>query len=53
MQEAELSLLQFFNREHLKGRESDLHLRARINSFETAYGMQAEAPEAFDLTREN
>ncbi|MGB1724804.1 MAG: DUF1501 domain-containing protein [Limisphaerales bacterium] len=52
MQEAELGLLQFFNRQHLKGRESDPHLRARIKSFETAYGMQAEAPEAFDLTRE-
>ena len=52
MQEAELGLLQFFNRQHLKGRESDPHLMARIKSFETAYGMQAEAPEAFDLTRE-
>ena len=39
MQEAELGLLQFFNRQHLKGRESDPHLRARIKSFETAYGM--------------
>ena len=52
MQESELGLLQFFNRQYLKGRESDLHLRARIKSFEPAYGIQAEAPEAFDLTLE-
>ncbi len=52
MQKDELGLLQFFNRQHLDGRESDPHLKARIKSFETAYGMQAEAPEAFDLSRE-
>ena len=52
MQKSELGLLQFFNRQHLEGRESDPHLKARIKSFETAYGMQAEAPEAFDLSRE-
>lgn len=52
MQKDELGLLQFFNRQHLEGRESDPHLKARIKSFETAYGMQAEAPEAFDLSRE-
>ena len=52
MQKDELGLLQFFNRQHLGGRENDPHLKARIKSFETAYGMQAEAPEAFDLSRE-
>src|SRR5207248_4213051 len=33
-------------------REGDAELTARIKSFETAFGMQVEAPEAFDLTRE-
>ncbi len=51
-QDEELGLLKFFNRQHLKGRESDTHLKARIKSFETAYGMQTAAPEAFDLRYE-
>ena len=41
------------NRQHLKGREADTNLSARIRSFETAFGMQAQAPEAFDLSRES
>ena len=51
-QRTELDLLEYFNRQHLKGREQDSNLAARIKSFETAFGMQAEAPEAFDLARE-
>ncbi|HET6409174.1 MAG TPA: DUF1501 domain-containing protein, partial [Chthoniobacteraceae bacterium] len=47
-----LGLAQAFNRRHLAQRPDDLNLAARITSFETAFGMQAEAPEAFDLTRE-
>ena len=45
-------MLEFFNRQHLKGRENDSNLRARIKSFETAAGMQTAAPEAFDLSKE-
>lgn len=52
-QREELGLLEFFNRQHLKGRENDSNLRARIKSFETAAGMQTAAPEAFDLSKEN
>ncbi len=53
LQELELGLLQSFNRKHLKQRAADPALVARIKSFETAYGMQREAPEAFDLSRES
>ena len=52
-QRTELDMLEFFNRQHLRGRERDTNLSARIKSFETAFGMQGEAPEAFDLTRES
>jgi hypothetical protein len=53
LQEMELGLARAFNRRHLAGRGDDPNLAARIRSFETAFGMQAEAPEAFDLTRES
>ncbi|PYV04332.1 MAG: DUF1501 domain-containing protein [Acidobacteria bacterium] len=53
IQEMELGLLDFFNHRHLSGRESDAALAARIKSFETAYSMQKEAPEAFDLSKES
>ena len=33
-------------------RAGDANLTARIKSFETAFGMQSAAPEAFDLTKE-
>jgi hypothetical protein len=52
LQEMELGLTQALNRRHLAGRGDDPALAARIRSFETAFGMQAAAPEAFDLTRE-
>jgi len=52
LQEMELGLAQAFNRKHLAKREGDAELTARIKSFETAFGMQVEAPEAFDLSRE-
>ena len=52
-QRAELDMLEYFNRQHLRGREDDSNLTARIRSFETAFGMQAEAPEAFDLSGES
>ena len=52
VQEMELGLSAAFNRRHLLARDNDAQLAARIRSFETAHGMQAAAPEAFDLTRE-
>lgn len=52
LQQTELDMLEFFNRQHLEGRETDSSLSARIRSFETAAGMQLAAPEAFDLSGE-
>ncbi len=52
-QRTELDMLEYFNRQHLRGRERDSNLSARIKSFETAFGMQAEAPDAFDLSGES
>jgi hypothetical protein len=49
----QLGLIEYFNRRHLARRETDSTLAARIRSFETAFGMQREAPEAFDLTKES
>jgi hypothetical protein len=52
LQQMELSLLAGLNRRHLANRNQDPQLAARITSFETAFGMQSEAPEVFDLSRE-
>src|SRR6185437_1322677 len=52
IQEMELGLLAKFNRRHQLGRENDPALSARIKSFETAFGMQAEMPEVLDLRHE-
>ncbi len=40
------------NQRHLTARADDPLLAARIKSFETAFGMQAEMPEVFDLSKE-
>lgn len=53
IQEMELGLLEYFNRRHLEQHELDTALAARIKSFETASGMQQEAPEVFDLSKES
>ena len=53
VQREELSFIQSLNRRHQKTRAADPMLAARIKSFETAFGMQMEAPEAFDLSRES
>ncbi|MCE9608957.1 MAG: DUF1501 domain-containing protein [Chthoniobacter sp.] len=53
LQDMELSMAAAFNRRHLASRSADPQLAARIRSFETACGMQAAAPEAFDLAGEN
>ena len=48
-----LNLTQRLNREHLRQRDRDTQLDARINSLEMAYRMQFEAQEAFDIGRES
>jgi hypothetical protein len=51
-QRIELDALKEFNESHLATRPDDPHLAARIKSFETAFGMQAEMPDALDLSKE-
>ncbi len=52
LQKLELDLLNRANRKHLAERPAEQALEARIRSFETAFGMQREAPEAMDLSGE-
>ena len=52
LQELELSALSEMNRRHLAQRAGDGFLTARMKSFETAFGMQAEMPEVFDMSKE-
>lgn len=52
LQELEVGLAQAFNQRHLSQRKNASDLSARMRSFETAFGMQLAAPEAFDLTTE-
>ena len=51
-QRAQLDLLMQLNRDHLERRQAEAELEARIQSFELAFRMQAEAGDAFDVTRE-
>jgi hypothetical protein len=51
-QRSQLDLLQRLNKEHQAKRAQDPLLEARIQSFELAYRMQAEASDAFDVMRE-
>ena len=53
LQRLELEHLARMNRRHAEQRDFDAALEARIKSFETAFGMQHEAPEAFDLRQES
>jgi hypothetical protein len=53
LQDLELRMLQSMNRQHLARHGGDDRLAARIQAFETAYGMQKEAPEIFDLSGES
>jgi hypothetical protein len=52
-QQKELAALAELNRDHLAHHDNDPALQARIRSFETAFGMQSAAPEAFDLSKES
>lgn len=51
-QKLELETLQKLNRQHLATRSRHQLAEARIRSFETAFGMQTAAPEAFDFSKE-
>jgi hypothetical protein len=50
--DARLRLLQRLNREHLKTRQDNLELEARIANFELAARMQLAATDALDLKQE-
>jgi len=51
-QRRQLDLLAELNQKHLEAHPGGQELAARIGSFELAFRMQAEAPEAVDLTQE-
>ena len=51
-QRRQLDLLSALNRQHQDERTDEPELEARIQAFELAYRMQAEATDAFDVTRE-
>jgi hypothetical protein len=51
-QRMQLDLLGALNQRHREPRPDDARLESRIRAFELAYRMQAEAADAFDLSRE-
>ena len=53
LQELELGLADVLNNRHLSARTADTDLAARIRTFETAFHMQTEAREVFELEKEN
>jgi hypothetical protein len=52
-QELELAALQRLNATHAEARGGDRQLAARMRSFETAFGMQFDMPQALDLSQED
>ena len=52
-QQSELDFLASINRPHADSKPGDGNLEARIQSYELAYRMQSEAPEAVDLSSES
>ena len=52
-QRRQLDYLKELNNLHLQGREEDSRLSARIESFELAFRMQAQAPESFSIAGES
>ena len=52
-QRGKLNALRQLNELHKQDRDFDSQLDARIASFELAFRMQNEAPEAFDISRES
>jgi hypothetical protein len=53
LQELELGLADVLNNRHLSTRVGDTDLAARIRTFETAFHMQTEAREVFELEKES
>jgi hypothetical protein len=51
-QRRQLDLLKELNTVHLEEREGDANLEAAIQSMETAFRMQTEVPDVFDVSRE-
>ncbi len=51
-QRYELDMLRNVNRRHADMRQFDSQLEARIQSFELAFRMQVQAPEAFEVEKE-
>lgn len=51
-QRRQIDLLQQLNARHLRKRQEDAQLEARVQSFELAYRMQMDATDAFDIQRE-
>lgn len=51
-QVSKLRFIDQLNRDHLSARSGDTDLEARIASYELAYRMQSQAPEAVDLAQE-
>jgi hypothetical protein len=51
-QRRQLDLLHELNERHLRQRDMDQQLDARIQSYELAYRMQMEASDAFDIMKE-
>lgn len=51
-QRKQLDLLHELNERHLKERQHDSQLEARVQSYELAYRMQMEASDAFDISKE-
>lgn len=52
-QRFELDMLQSINKRHAALHHSDPQLEARIQAYELAFRMQAEAPEAFQVEKES
>ncbi|MFO0503285.1 MAG: DUF1501 domain-containing protein [Acidobacteriota bacterium] len=53
LQSLELGLLARLNQQHQAARPGDPALAARLQSFETAFGMQSEMPAVFDFSKES
>src|SRR5687768_11033235 len=51
-QREQLDLLLELNQRHQQKRQQDAQLESRLQSFELAYGMQRDAEDAFDVSRE-
>lgn len=53
IEDLNLGLIHFLNQRHLGEHDADRTLATRIKTFETAYGMQKQAPEVFDISKES